>query len=100
MAAINVKQSFDYFPIYLLNRWMEKLFRNYFHYKSSRNHQFVFSPKSDTTTGNTFIRSNMISIVLGETNNSNYQPPLLLTALLHVDLINVAYLMACAFIRS
>ena len=28
-----------------------------------------------------------------------YQLPLILTALLHVDLINVAYLMACAFIR-
>ena len=28
------------------------------------------------------------------------QLPLILTALLHVDLINVAYLTACAFIRS
>ena len=29
-----------------------------------------------------------------------YQLPLILIALLHVDLINVAYLTACAFIRS
>ena len=29
-----------------------------------------------------------------------YQSPLILTALLHIDLINVAYLTACAFIRS
>ena len=29
-----------------------------------------------------------------------YQSPLILTALLYVDLINVAYLTACAFIRS
>ena len=29
-----------------------------------------------------------------------YQSPLILTALLHIDLINVAHLMACAFIRS
>ena len=29
-----------------------------------------------------------------------YQLPLILTALLHVDLINVSYLTACAFIRS
>ena len=29
-----------------------------------------------------------------------YLSPLILTALLHVDLINVAYLTACAFIRS
>ena len=29
-----------------------------------------------------------------------YQSPLILTALLHFDLINVAYLTACAFIRS
>ena len=29
-----------------------------------------------------------------------YQLPLKLTVLLHVDLINVAYLRACAFIRS
>ena len=31
---------------------------------------------------------------------SFYQSPLILTALLHVDLINIAYLKACAFIRS
>ena len=29
-----------------------------------------------------------------------YQLPLILTALLHIDLINVAYLTACVFIRS
>ena len=29
-----------------------------------------------------------------------YQSPLILTALLHVDLINVIHLTACAFIRS
>ena len=31
---------------------------------------------------------------------SFYQLPLILTALLHDDVINVAYLTACAFIRS
>ena len=29
-----------------------------------------------------------------------YPLPVILTALLHVDLINVVYLIACAFIRS
>ena len=33
-------------------------------------------------------------------NLAFYQLPLILTALLHADLINVAYLTACAFIRS
>ena len=33
-------------------------------------------------------------------SNHAYQLPLTLTALLQVDLINVTYLMACAFIRS
>ena len=32
--------------------------------------------------------------------NPYHQLPLILTALLNVDLINVAYLTACAFIRS
>ena len=32
--------------------------------------------------------------------NGLYQPSIILTELLHVGLINVAYLMACAFIRS
>ena len=34
------------------------------------------------------------------TNIRVYQLPLILTALLHVDLINVVYLTAFAFIRS
>ena len=32
--------------------------------------------------------------------NPYYQSPLILTALLHIDLINVVFHMACAFIRS
>ena len=32
--------------------------------------------------------------------NQIYQLPLIFTTLLHVDLINVAYLTTCAFIRS
>ena len=32
-------------------------------------------------------------------DNEIYQLPLISSALLYVDLINVAYLMACAFIR-
>ena len=35
-----------------------------------------------------------------ELDSSVYQLSLILTALLHVDLINIAYLMACAFISS
>ena len=40
-------------------------------------------------------------VVEGKADNLAYQLPLISIALtLHVDLINVVYLMACAFIRS
>ena len=42
-----------------------------------------------------------IQLILGVTDKVFfYQLPLILTALFHVDPINVAYLTACAFIRS
>ena len=40
-----------------------------------------------------------IHVCFGVSKNVNYQLPII-TALLHVDLINVAYLKACAFITS
>ena len=47
-----------------------------------------------------FVRCGVVHSFKKSITSSFYQLPLVLTALLHVDLINIAYLTAFVFIRS
>ena len=62
--------------------------------------QCSFSSKAngDRNQPGSWLDSDLIGLLLYSSNFHNYfyQSPVILTALVHVDLVNVAFIMACA----